>query len=378
MGTITVWLKAGHTVAVIAEMAGEFERATGVHLDVRVVPESEAHDGLVAREARPDVVTVPFWYLDELLQARTLRPAELPADASFHPKAVEALSRDGVTWAVPHTLTGATLSYRADLLEARGLGVPTTTGEIVALADALHADGLLFAARANATFSTLETYAGWAHARGLRLMPDDGEPSAHNLEAGVSDLVGLLQRQRGGLESLDYAGVGELVVRGRAAALLDTSAWAFRFEAPDSPVRGRIGYATVADRNPVQFTYAEGLGVTEWCADVEAARAFIAWRHSEPVVRRELEQVRRIDLPRLDLPGYWWFQEFVEREGLATCLRAVHASWGTVALEHVARRTDYVSAARRLMGVISGTVSGRYHTLTEGHAVVYGAGVPRP
>lgn len=371
---LTVWLKAGHTVAVIEEMAADFERASGVRLDIQVVPEAQAHDALLAREARPDVVTVPVWYLDELCSVGALQPADVPQGATFHPTALAALSRGGTAWAVPHTLTGALLCYRKDLLERRGIEVPRTPDGLLRMAEAVEADGALLAARADRAYSTLETYAGWAHARGVRLLPDEGLPDPVTLKVGVGDLVETLRRQRGGLADLEYAAVGELVVEGRAAALIDTSAWAFRFEAPDSPVRGRIGYTTLSDVNPVQFTYAEGLGVTEWCTDVEAARHFIAWRHSEPVVRRELEQVRRIDLPRTDVQEQAWFAEFVEREGLGACLDALRESWSTVTLEHVARRTDYVPVARQLMSAISGTVAGRYADLSEAHAAVLGAG----
>lgn len=378
MSVLTVWLKAGHTVAVIAELAEDFERATGVELDVHVVPEAEAHDALAGGRSRPDLVTVPFWYLDELVAAEVLVPGQLPQDARFHPTALEALTRDGVLWAVPHTLTGGMLSFRADLLSRRGLEPPTTPSALLDVADSLHDEGFVLAARADAAFSTLETYAGWAHARGVRLLPDEGDPGAEDLERGVGDLVALLQGQRAGLDRLDYAGVGELVVAGRAAALVDTSAWSFRFESPGSPVRGQIGYATLADDKPVQFTYAEGLGVTRWCRDPQAAHAFIRWRHARQVVRRELEGVRRIDLPRLDLRDQGWFTEFVQREALEPCLDAVDASWRAVTLEHVARRQDYVTAARRLMTAISGTVAGRWADLTAAHAAVYGRGDPRP
>lgn len=375
MARLKVWLKAGHTVAIIDQLRAGFEEATGIELDVRVVPESTAHDRLVAGSERPDVVTVPFWYLDELLARDVLREAVDLDDLVFPQVPLDALSRDGVRYAVPHTFTGGMLTYRKDVLDGAGIEPPTSPDEVLAAARLLGEKGWSLAARANRQFSSLETYTGWAHAAGVRLLPDSGPASLDELQRGIGELVTVL-RQDGSLAELDYEGVGSLVTQGRAALMFDTSAWAFSFEAPGSPVRGLLGYRPIVGVQPAQFLYAEGLGITSWCAEPEAAAAFVRWRHSEAVLRREVEEVRRIDIPRLDLRELDWFGHFVERERLESCLEAVDLSWQQAELSHVARRPDYVQASLALMRVISGTVSGEFSSIEQGYEDAY-ARLPR-
>ncbi|MEC4630632.1 hypothetical protein VSS86_23155, partial [Bacillus safensis] len=72
---------------------------------------------------------------------------------------------------------------------------------------------------------------------------------------------------------------------------------------------------------PAQFLYAEGLAVTAWCDQPDAATEFLRWRHSEPVLRAEVEQVGRIDIPRLDMREHDWFDAYVRAHGLEDCLK---------------------------------------------------------
>lgn len=373
MRPLKVWLKAGHTVRIIEQLLPQFSRQTGIDVELTVAPEGEAHDGLVSGSTQPDVVTAPFWTLNEFLERGILTPVPLMEPGFndlFVPLAIDALTRDGTLYAVPHTLTGGVLSYRKDLLEAVGLDVPR------GLEDVITADRLLrgagrggLVARADAEFSSLETYAGWSAGRGLTLLPDRGEVDLQTLRDGVGDLVASLRYEGSELAKRNYAAVGELVVEGRAALLFDTSAWSFRFEAHDSPVRGRMGYTVLAETAPAQFMYAEGLAVTTWCEIPEAAWSFIQWRHSEYVIRAEVEQVGRIDLPRLDIRDSSWFIDYVREHRLMRCLDALDASWSAGSTAHVAQRADYVVAARQAMGVISGVIAGRFGSFDEALAL---------
>jgi hypothetical protein len=174
------------------------------------------------------------------------------------------------------------------------------------------------------------------------------------LRAGPADLV-----------RRPYAAVGDLVLEGRAAQLFDTSAWGFFFEdATVSSVAGRMGYTPV--RGPVaaaQFLYAEGLGVTAWTPEPDAAAAFVAWRQSLPVLEKEVREVGRLDLPRTDLWAAEWFGTEVARRRLGPYMEVVRRSWEEAETEHVAARPDFVVQARALMGAISGTVAGQHEDL---------------
>jgi ABC-type glycerol-3-phosphate transport system substrate-binding protein len=372
---LRVLLKAGHTVEVIRRLLPEFGASTGIDVALDVVPEGVAHDALVQGSPLADVVTVPFWYLEELRAAGTLLPvttADVGLDESaFVPHALGALRRGGMLWAVPHTLTGGMLAYRQDSFDAAGLGRPQSLADVLTAHAVLRERGMGLVARCNGEFSSLETFSGWAAARGVRLLPDAGDPTFEDLNDGAGDLVKALVDGYPDLTVLDYAQVGNLVGDGSASHLFDTSAWAFQFEDPGSPVRGLMGYTTVGDVLPAQFVYAEGLGITSGCRSEEAARHFIAWRHSEEVLRAEVEGVRRIDIPRADLRRRDWYRDFVAASGLQECLRAVDESWSGIDFRHIPLREDFVEAARRLMGAISGTVSGKYGSLAHAYDVTY-------
>jgi ABC-type glycerol-3-phosphate transport system substrate-binding protein len=386
--SLSVWLKAGHTVEVMRRRSADFTAKTGIEVDISVVPEGQAHDHLLSGARRPDVVTVPHWYLDELVGPDVLRPvgdsAAMPAHARFPTAALSALSRNGSTWAVPHTLTGGVLSYRTDVLEQAGAAPPRTVDDVLStarlLAQARGVDDVLHAlvARASGEFSSLETYSGWAWARGLRVLPDTGSADPDVVEDAVGDLVDVLRATApADLAGRDYAAVGQMVAEGRAAMLFDTSAWAFFFEDPrSSQVAGRMGYTTIAGPHAAaQFLYAEGLGVTAWCPDPGAAAEFIRWRHSEAVVRDEVETFGRLDLPRTDLWDTQWYQESVAARGLGDYLTVVRASWELADVGHVPRRADYVPRAREVMAAIGAVVSGRRPTLADALRDVPAAGV---
>ncbi|MDR5699549.1 ABC transporter substrate-binding protein [Agromyces aerolatus] len=381
MRPLRVWLKAGHTVEIIRRLVPEFTDRTGVRVEIAVVAEGAAHDGLITAAEHPDVVTAPFWYLDELTARGILAPLSLSAlglDDRFVPLALDALSRDGHVYAVPHTLTGGMLSYRADLFAALGIEPPSTLDETIAAHAALrHAGHAGLVARANPEFSSLETFAGWAAARGRTILPGRGPAAREDLVAGAGDLIAALRSHGAGLADLDYAAVGELIVEERATMLFDTSAWVFRFEASDSPVRGRMGYTVIGAEAPAQFMYAEGLAVTTRCDLPEAAQQFLRWRHSERVLREEVEQIGRIDVPRLDLRELPWFSDYVDVRGLAECLAAIDRSWAAGSTAHVARRPDYVEAARQTMALISGVIGGTFTSIDEAVAALSAPTGPR-
>lgn len=365
---LLVRLKEGHTVEVMRRYAADFTARTGIDIRLEVLPEGAAHDAMSVGGERPDVVTVPLWSLDELIDRGGLLPlGELMDNAGvdwdgFAPAAVGALTRDGQRWAVPHTLTGGVLSYRADLFERLGLAAPATTDDVLRAAQAIGRGapghhGLV--ARASVEYSSLETYSGWAWADHTRLIPDRGEPDLAMVRGALDGLVTALRTTGpADLARRSYAEVGDLVLEGRAAQFFDTSAWGFFFENSDiSAVAGRMGYTTIrGPRAPAQFLYAEGLGITAWSADPSAAAAFVSWRHSSETLRREVLEVGRLDLPRTDLPGTDWYEEEVARRRLGRYLAVVRRAWEEAETGHLARRPDFVARARELMRTISGAV----------------------
>jgi ABC-type glycerol-3-phosphate transport system substrate-binding protein len=373
---LAVWLKEGHTVEAVRRFADEFSSATGIEVDLRSAPEGQAHDALISGAATPDVITVPFWYLSELLSNDILVPVSSVLEmagmgcAAFPRASIDALTRGGVLWAVPHTLTGGLLSYRKDVLDDLGIAPPRTTDAVLVAARTIAAARPAMAglvARASAEFSSLETYAGWAWSAGIKLLPDDGDPSPEVCDVGVGELVSTLRDcAPPDLVERSYARVGELLSDGAAAQMFDTSAWPYFLEdASCSKVAGRMAYATITGASaPAQFLYAEGLGITRWCRQPQEAAEFIAWRQSASVVQREVCLLGRMDLPRLDLLEADWFQAELARRAAGGYMAAVWQSWEQADSTHVAFRADFVTRARLLMRAIGAAVSGQYPSVS--------------
>ena len=375
-----VWVKAGHTVEIIRELLPEFTEQTGIDVHLTVVPEDVAYASLRDGTQRPDVVTCPFWYLDELVALGVVAPLRLDdvgrKTGDFPATALAALTRAGQLYAVPHTLTGGVLSYRADILNSYDISQPRTLDDVIAAANTIRRALDLRApliARANPEFSSLETYAGWAAAKGIQLLPDQGAPDQAALEEGIGDLVAQLRQAPNSdrLVAADYNILGAEMQADRAVMMFDTSAWPYLLDSRTSPVAGRMGYTVITDITAAQFMYAEGLAVTSWSPHREAAQQFIRWRHSHPVIQAEVDRVGRFDLPRLDVHESEWFRAAAHEAGANEWLAVIRSAWEHASLDHVPQRTDFVPRAREIMRAISATIAGGYPSLSAAHEATY-------
>ena len=111
---------------------------------------------------------------------------------------------------------------------------------------------------------------------------------------------------------------------------------------------------------PAQFLYAEGLGVTSWSLHADDAERFSAWRQSEQILRAEVYDVGRLDVPRIDLGEADWFASAVDLRGLTSYMDVVRRSWVQIDVARVSPRADFVIQARRLMTSIAGVIQGLY------------------
>ncbi len=363
--TLNVWLKAGYTVEVIDRLVDEARQELGLDLRVEVVDEATAHDGLVERARTgegPDIATVSFWYLPEYAAEGWVTPVnEVAPDVEldrYHPRALEAMSRDGELLAVPHTLIGGMLASRRDLLEAAGLEVPRGPAEICEAAAALAGPSTAgLVARGAPDFPSYGTFNGWAWAKGVSLLDAPAEQAAD----AIADLVTAL-REHGARDaaSMGYEQAGDAVRSGDAAMIFDTSGWGNYFEDPErSSVDGRIAYSVPrGERGAVQFPYSEGLAVMSWSRQKPAAARFLAWRHDERTLLRECLEQHRFDFPRTDLRDWDAVSGHAEELGLGGYLEALAASWDALALESFPLRTDFTEVGRALMQPISEAIAG--------------------
>jgi multiple sugar transport system substrate-binding protein len=371
MTTLRVWLKDGYTVEVIRRLGDEFSHETGIELDITVVDEVAAHDAFVHAEpaARPDLTTVSFWYLPEYAKRgyiRALADTPVRVDLSrYHAAAVEAMTVDGQRWAVPHTLIGGMLAIRQDLLDDVGLGRPATPGEALDVTARLSTLAGIPAllVRGAPDFPSFGTYAGWAWTRGVSLLDDEPEVVAEALTPLVDHL-----RSHGAKDAaeLDYVAAGERFLRGEAVALFDTTGWGNYIEDPArSQVAGKVSYCVLrGEHAAAQFLYSEGLAVTAWSDRVEEAAALINWRHSEPILEREVLEQHRFDHPRIDVRSWATTAHHAEARGMQPYLATLSDAWDAIDARYFPRREDFAERGREVASAISDAIAGRTDLLT--------------
>lgn len=371
MTPLRIWLKDGYTVEIIHRLADDFTAATGIELDITVVDEVAAHDAFVRApaEERPDLTTVSFWYLSEYARrgyVRPLDPTTVDVEiAAYHPAAVDAMTVDGQLWAIPHTLIAGLLSIRQDFLDEAQLPAPSSPAEAIhitsELADRTNLPALL--ARGAPEFPSFGTYAGWAWSEGVQLLDDDADAVA----AAIGPLVDHLRRKGAeDAQQLDYVAAGDRFLAGNAVSLFDTSGWGNYIEDPArSRVAGKVTYKVL--RGPhaaAQFFYSEGLAVTAWTQRAEEAAELIRWRHSRPLLEREVTEQHRFDHPRRDVREWAAVREHATTRGADGYLTALEEAWDAIDARYFPRREDFAERGRTIAAAISAAIDGQEDLVT--------------
>lgn len=355
MATLKVLMKAGHTVEVISRFKEHFEESHRVRVETVILPEAEVFKKLMSGDCDADLVTVPYWYLADLVEAGLLYPIPEPSgEESFHPLASAAMRYQSSDWARAHTLVGGALAVRRDRMGQLSSGATATwAGWIDFLKQALES-GHTIALRSNPDFSSAETYRGLAYASGIDLFHGGSLPDVETLDTALGPLLNLLQAQGLRLQQLDYSGVGGLFTGGQADMMFDTSAWSTILAAHHPEVFRNSDFYAISRDPAAQFFYAEGLGIFGGSKQEALAYEFIQWRQSKELLEREICEINRIDFPRLDIREERWFTENLsQKRGNTSSLQVVDDSWGAIDPAYIVKQPGYVSWCETLMSVIS-------------------------
>ena len=127
----------GREAEVVAELVPEFERQTGIEVEIQQVPWTAAHEKLLtafAADALPDVCQLGNTWIPEFARLGALQPLQARVDASsvvmqddYFPGIWDTAVVDGQLVGVPWYVDTRLLYYRKDLLREAGVETPPRT-----------------------------------------------------------------------------------------------------------------------------------------------------------------------------------------------------------------------------------------------------------
>lgn len=295
----------------VRDRISEFELATGILVDVEVLPETQAWEKLrVELQARSNDLdafynqTTRFgpefirngWYepLEGYLADSSLTAPDFDFPGDFPESTRGAVTFEGQLIAIPTDRDlGRLMFYRADLLEEYGIPVPTTFDELEAAAAQIHdaTNGAIagIVNRGRGASATSQ-FAHVLNEFGGRWEDADGNPTIDTPEAiAAFEWWGRTLRLYGppGTVSFDFPETLNEFLIGGAAFSLEGAINPGQVNNPaTSQVAGKVGYAVVPNgpggpevrtNDPCAVSRMFGLSISPYSDKKEAAWLFVQW-----------------------------------------------------------------------------------------------------
>lgn len=320
--TLRVLLKTGYEAEAVVQFGHEFENTTGIKLEYEIYDEPTMRNKFIldanSQTGSYDIVATQFWYIPEYLNAGYLEPLntfieDISDDEwnsiDYIPENLLDTYRDseGKLYSIPVSSTGGILMYRKDIFEKHNLEVPKTTKDVLEVAELISEkeDIFPFIARGDSSSASFGTTAGWAWAYGARLLDNDGNVTVDTpeMKKAMDDFVELMSK----FSPPDQAAIGwdimsEIFRQGKAAMNIDMSGFPGVYADPElSKVSKDFDVALLkgpeSDSPYLQWIYGEGLGISQFSKNKEAAWLFLQWRNSLEISEKEVEAGLRYDFP---------------------------------------------------------------------------------
>jgi multiple sugar transport system substrate-binding protein len=379
----------------IPQLLREFEAAhPGVRVGSEALPASsdEAHQlyvvNLEGQSAGFDVMMLDVIWVPEFARAGWLldlsprvRPEELRV---YFPSAAAAATWSGRVWALPWNMNVGLLYYRADLLARYGLGPPQTWDELVAQVERIRAgerdgrlEGYVWQGKQYEGMMVNVLEALWANDTDLLGADERVFPDRQRAAEALAFLRRLIER---GVSPRWITAADEELSRrafgdGHAIFLRNWPYVLDLLEAPDSPVRGRVGIAPLPGRSRdtagrgstggshlgvARHTAhpVEALALARFLTGERAQRALLAGTlyptlmplYRDPLLLKEHPWLPRIHAlmlggrPRPVTPNYLLLSTTLQPDFSAVL---VGLKSPERAIEEAGRRLDYFLASRR-------------------------------
>jgi ABC-type glycerol-3-phosphate transport system substrate-binding protein len=139
-----MFLPATWGVATKAVLAAEFERETGIRVEIDLIARDAIHDHMgtlfAAKDASYDIFNIDYNWVPEFAEAGQQLAIDDAIDDThaFLPKALEVARYQGTLFSLPQTVHPHLLWYRKDLFDEAGLRPPTTMDAWRTAAQSLH------------------------------------------------------------------------------------------------------------------------------------------------------------------------------------------------------------------------------------------------
>jgi multiple sugar transport system substrate-binding protein len=318
---LNILLKTGYETEAITKFAEEFEGTTGITLNVEVYDEPTMRNKFIldcnSKMGNYDVVATQFWYLPEYNQTNWLEvldgyiadKADKEWNSLSHiPDSVLGMFKnsDGKLISVPVSSTAGVLIYRKDLFTKYSIPQPKTTDDVLAAAKALKGkeDGVYpFVGRGDSSSGSFGTSAGWAWAYGARVMDEKGNVTVNTpeMKKAMTDFVDLMSNYApADAAAMGWDTMSEMYRQGKAAMNFEMSGFVSAYANKEtSSVADVLGCSVIkgATGNAAQWMYGEGLGISSFSKNKDAAWLFLQWRNSLDIAEKEVENSIRFDMP---------------------------------------------------------------------------------
>ncbi|MBE3584423.1 MAG: sugar ABC transporter substrate-binding protein [Limnochordaceae bacterium] len=380
--TLHVLLKEGYEINVIQKYVQEFEKATGIKVQLEVYDEPTTRQKYIldatSKTGAYDVTAVSFWYFPEYQRNGWVEPLDdymaNKADKDwFHKEdipqsALDVFAAEGKHYAMPHTIISGMTTYRKDIFEKHHLNPPQTTDDIIALAPKLkqlEPNMIPITGRGAPNFASMGTYLGWAWGYGAQLLDDKIEPHANSPEMvkAITDYVNLLKNYGpADAPSLNFVAAGEKMQSGQAVMMFDTTGWGTILEDPtQSKVNGKIGYTIVKGPagRPLQWIYMEGLAINSASKNKDAAWLFLQWRMSRETTMKELTQLGRTDVPNLFVLNSPEYKKFAEEKKITAYTQLLPEAWKMADIKYWPFVPEFAEIGDAFMAEVSAAIAGK-------------------
>ena len=318
---LNILLKTGYETSAITEFQQEFEDATGITLNIEIYDEATMRNKFIldcnTQQGNYDIVATQFWYMPEYINAGWLVALDdfdpALSDSSWNsleniPESALGMFRgsDGKLYSICVSCTGGVLIYRTDLFEKYQISAPQTMADVLNAAKIIkenEPDVYPFVARGDSTSGSFGTSAGIAWAYGARVMDENGTVTINTSEmaSAISDFVTLMS-EYGPADgaAMGWDTMSELFRQGKAAMNFDMNGFVSTYASKDvSSVADVIDCTVITGPSgeAAQWMYGEGLGISAYSANKEAAWLFLQWRNSLDIIEKEVDADIRFDFP---------------------------------------------------------------------------------